>query len=428
MIKDVRHKTLLRSRKFNKLDFTKPETMKSKVSSLLLLCILILVSCERNNDPDISSPVSLTGHVQKGPFLNGTSILINELHEDLSQSGKIYTAQISDKAGDFQISNMKLSSKYVSLRADGFYFNEITGENSEAQLTLYALSNIADRSSVNINTLSHLEKNRVEWLVDQGMDFTEAKAQSQSEILDIFCMGSEGNRDSESLDISSEGEDNAKLLAISAIFQGFRSAGDLSELMAEFITDIREDGKLDDSSIGSELMTYAGIINLQSIRTNLEKYYNDSRKSAAIPPFEKYVKQFIDSSRFEAVPVITYPKTGEFGRNVLSLDEDTMYVSPYSVNWTAQSMAVHLDRNMKVQIKLSGGNWSYRSLPEPENWTVSAYSGRRQTFTSTDPGKDCDLQILFELFPDHKTDTIRVDYYENYFDVQPVRSKTIIVR
>ncbi len=402
--------------------------MNPKILSAFLLFILLLSSCEKRNDTDFSGPVSLRGNAQKGPYLSGTSILISELHQNLSQTGKIFTTQIKDKSGNFEIGDMKLSSKYVNLQADGFYFDEVTGENSGSQLTLYALSDVSDRPAVNINILSHLEKDRVEWLVEHGTEFREAKSRAQAEILDIFCMGSEGNRDSESLDISSDGEDNAKLLAISAILQGFRPVSDLSELMAEFISDIREDGKLDDISTGKELMKYTGVISLPVIRTNLENYYNKMRKAATIPPFEKYVKQFIDSSGYEAVPVITYPATGGSGINILSLDKDTMDVLGHTLHTTQYSMTAHLERNMKVQIKLSGGEWFYRSGPAPENWTVSEYSGRKQTFTSTDPGKDCDLLIMFELIPNHETDTIRVDYYENYFDIPPVRSKTIIVR
>ncbi len=156
--------------------------MNPKIFSAFLLFIFLLSSCEKGNDSDFRGPVSLRGKVQKGPYLSGTSILVSELHHNLSQTGKIFTSQIKDKSGNFEIGDMKLSSKFVNLRADGFYFDEVTGENSGAQLTLYALSDVSDRSAVNINILSHLEKDRVEWLVEHGTDFREAKSTAQAEM------------------------------------------------------------------------------------------------------------------------------------------------------------------------------------------------------------------------------------------------------
>ena len=43
----------------------------------------------------------------------------------------------------------------------GFYFNEISNSLSEAQLTLFALSNLSGKTSLNVNILTHLEKNRI---------------------------------------------------------------------------------------------------------------------------------------------------------------------------------------------------------------------------------------------------------------------------
>ena len=47
---------------------------------------------------------------------------------------------------------------------------------------------------------------------------------------------------SEYLDISQPGDKNAILLAISVILQGYLSVAELSELLANITTDIREDG------------------------------------------------------------------------------------------------------------------------------------------------------------------------------------------
>jgi len=66
----------------------------------------------------------------------------------LSQTGKSFSSQIKDNQGSFELSNVQLSSPYVELKADGFYFNEVTGEISTSQLTLYALADVTNISTL----------------------------------------------------------------------------------------------------------------------------------------------------------------------------------------------------------------------------------------------------------------------------------------
>ncbi|MEL0146497.1 MAG: hypothetical protein VW808_06170, partial [Schleiferiaceae bacterium] len=79
---------------------------------------------------------TVEGHAQKGPFLNGSSVLLSVLDSNLNQLGTSYTAQIIDNSGYFLFGSTNLASPYVALRADGFYFNEICGSPSNAQITL----------------------------------------------------------------------------------------------------------------------------------------------------------------------------------------------------------------------------------------------------------------------------------------------------
>ena len=99
----------------------------NKIKLLLIATILIVVACTKKDDQIITSDVSinktLKGLVQKGPYLNGSSILVSELNSDLSQTGKTFTSQILSNNGSFQVSTINLRSPYVALRADGYYFN-----------------------------------------------------------------------------------------------------------------------------------------------------------------------------------------------------------------------------------------------------------------------------------------------------------------
>ena len=236
--------------------------MKNLNLFLIFVLTFMIYSCEKEKDNITKLKLDkVSGFVQKGPYLNGTSITISELTDDLTPTGKNFTSQIFDNIGTFEIKNVNLSSQYVELKADGFYYNEVNNSNSSAQLTLFALSDLSNKSSLNVNILSNLEKNRVDYLVSNGATFSVAKNQAQSEILSIFEISKEGISASEQLDILKSEDDNAVLLAVSVIIQGYLSVAELAELLANISTDIREDGQLNSQTLGSTLIIMQGQLN-----------------------------------------------------------------------------------------------------------------------------------------------------------------------
>ena len=233
----------------------------------------------------------LQGYVQKGPFINGTVITASELTANLTATGRTFTTQISDNKGTFVFKNIQLNTSYLQLMADGFYFDEVRGENSGAQLTLFALADISNLNEINVNVLSHLEKDRVLFLMEnREMDLKDAKKQAQREVLEIFGIRKEFMTNSELLDISREGEDNAILLAVSAILQGNGSVAELSELLANVALDIREDGILDNEVLRERIHSNMIKLNTSQIRENLEQRYNELNVGAIIPSFERYIE------------------------------------------------------------------------------------------------------------------------------------------
>jgi uncharacterized protein (TIGR02145 family) len=277
---------------------------------LLQLIILLFIALACNKDDEDQEGISLekvSGFVQKGPYLNGTSVTIYEMTDKLLPTGKNFPSQISDNAGTFEVKNVDLISQYVLLKADGFYFDEVANTRSAAQLTLYALSDMTNKTSLNVNILSTLEKGRTEYLISTGISFTEAKKQAQAEILDIFEMSKTEMTKSEELDISKPGDDNGILLAISSILQGYLSVAELSELIANIGTDIREDGILNDQALGEKLNFNAHKLYPDQIRKNLEDRYKSLNMVVTIPDFEKYIDQFIENTgfKFNALPELT---------------------------------------------------------------------------------------------------------------------------
>ena len=259
----------------------------------------------------------LNGYVQKGPYVNGSSVVITLLDEYLNQTGNVFSTQIIDNSGNFERRNINFTSNFVELKADGYYFNEVKGENSGGPLTLYALADVTDVTSVNVNILTHLERQRIIYLIqNDDLSFSEAKKQARSEVLDIFKFTLPNNITTESLNIV----DDALLLAVSAIIQGHLSTGDMSELLANISSDIRRDGRLDNPVLGSQLINNVAFLDLDQVISNMEKKYGGLGITMNINSSElkSYIEQFKNNCEFEQTLGITYPKTGKYGPNILA--------------------------------------------------------------------------------------------------------------
>lgn len=395
------------------------------------ILILFSISCQNDNLPIEENPpklFSVNGYVQKGPYLNGTSIIVSELKDDLAPTGKNFSTQILDNKGTFEIKNIELTSEIVELKASGFYFDEVRNQNSAAQLTLFALSDLNDNNNTNVNILSSLEKSRLNYLVSNGSSFTEAKKQAQKEILAIFEIEKDEIANSELLDISEAGEDNAILLAISVIMQGYLSVSDLSELLANMSTDIREDGMLNSASLGTVLINNAHTIKLQEIRKNLETRYKNLGLQVEIPDFEKYVNEFIGKTDFEYTGGIKYPETGMYGINILDKNRTEYSTGTYS-------MKAILPEGSKLNVKIKGQyHWMYRAFQTGTGWRVSDWNDTdaSRVFTALQTGEiDFEMKLQHhdgvDGFGQSYKNQVEIFVYENE-DVEPTWTKTVHIK
>ena len=396
--------------------------MKTKIFSFLALGLFLgFVSCNITEDP-LEQPVTketFSGYVQKGPFISGSSVAISELDGSLNQTGRSYFTTVTGNSGSFEQKQVELISNYVQLKVDGYYFNEVSGKSSPGQLTLHALADISAVSSANVNVLTHLERSRVEYLVQQqGLSFATAKTQAQQEALAVFSLELPDDATSESLNLTN----NGILLAVSCILQGQLSTGDMSELMADIISDIKTDGTLNNPALGSQLIDNARLVSTAAIRQNLEeKYAEPGMGNVVIPDFESHVQQFMDKTAYEPKTFITYPETGKHGINILA--EGVTSISAHNGHGSENnfySMKAELPEGTSLKIVLKGGLWYYGALPAPENWTVGDYDeeSKSQEFTVKQSGIPNDLSIAFEA------GEITIEYYENGATV-PARVKQI---
>ncbi|MBR4915930.1 MAG: hypothetical protein IKZ45_02465 [Fibrobacter sp.] len=250
---------------------------------------------EIDSEKVVVSLDSVQGVSQKGPFLSGSKVVVRELTDGrtLKQTGNSFKGKIIDDKGEFKINARSLVSQYVTLEATGYYRNEVTGENTNSELTLFAITDVSQRNIANINLLTHLEYGRVDYLVTKlKRRVNQAKKQAQKEVLDLFYIDAEGFSNSEDLSIAGSSDEDGALLAVSVLLQGDRSVAQLSELLTVIARDMTEDGKWDDEKTRMEIAEWAADADssgrLDSIRLNVEKW----GLSPAVPNFEKYVRRF----------------------------------------------------------------------------------------------------------------------------------------
>lgn len=227
--------------------------------------------------------------------------------------------------------------------------------------------------------------------------------------------------ESEELDISKSSDDHAILLAVSVILQGYLSVADLSELLANISTDIREDGVLNSQTLGTMLINNARGLNLEQIRNNIEGRYETLGIEVTVSDFEKYVNQFIDNTTFVFTNFIEYPESGKNGLNILDKAKTEYAAGNYS-------MKAVLPEGSNLKVKISGQNWFFPAFQDNTGWEYSDwdFSDNSRVFTSTRTG-DIDFRIMFESIQDSTwSNLVKIFVFENG-DIEPTWQKEIAV-
>ena len=131
-----------------------------------------------------TSPVLVEGAVQKGPFIVGSTVLINRLDSTGRSTNATLLAEIKDSVGSFSFTTDQ--SGPVQIVATGYYFSELTGQISQGMLTMKALYEVSadTRQTARVNILTHLINDRVLELIADGQPtLREAIAQAEDELI-----------------------------------------------------------------------------------------------------------------------------------------------------------------------------------------------------------------------------------------------------
>lgn len=226
---------------------------------------------------------NISGKIEKGPFIRGSSVSIEVLDSKLRGTGNVYNTEVTDNFGSYSYECNNFTESYVEIKANGYYYNEKQDSISRGTITLKALADLSKGSNININILTHLKAARIKRLVSSGMDFNSANEQAQRELLDAFGLGSIIKNDVSSISMASGTNEAAALIAISSLILMDRSNAELTEYIATLSADFGETGFFTDA-IKEQIKddTYNLARNLSSIKENLTNKYQHLGKNVNI--------------------------------------------------------------------------------------------------------------------------------------------------
>jgi len=260
------------------------------ISKILTISSLVLLyACGGGNEgvtgTGQTDQIGISGAAQKGPFILGTTILVNELTDKGKETNKTIITQTDDNLGNFSFSLDE--SKILQLVASGYHFNEITGKLSNSTLDLRAIYNANESKDQKayINIMTHTIHKRVLALLENGIDINKAITDAQSELIntlnDVFPISNELTDFTQLNLFNDKGNDslgNAYLLAMSASFYqaAFKKAessesvdAELSLMLNNFALDLADDGKISDANIVLDLIAASREIEIKNVESNL---------------------------------------------------------------------------------------------------------------------------------------------------------------
>jgi hypothetical protein len=424
--------------------------MKKYILGILAISI---ISCQKESSVIIptSQNVNISGSVFKGTFLRGSSLTFFELDNTLSQTGKTFITSIDDDYGNFSVNARITSGSYVKVVGNGYYWNEVTNENTISTLSLNSICK-AD-SSINVNVLTHLEAPRVQYLYTNGLSFDSAKSQAIREVLQVFGYTNTGIKRAEKVSVTGNVDGSKILLAISTLIQGFRTESEVTQLLNDIANDIKNDGILSDVRLGNDLANHLFYVDTTSVLNNFKnKYVNLYGEVSNVNM--QYIKQFINSTSYKKdKDLIEYPATGNKHSFPNLLNASTSKLSNNDRGMRSYTFVAIIKKGMKLRVELTDSNGNsipdsfigpsgsilFNCYNDAVGWTINKTNqgiGNKPVATANALYNECFNRFIGFNLPDSvkttpiiKTtpiNTYKIKFYENG-TFTPTNIKTIIV-
>lgn len=294
-----------------------------------LLCLGAGASLSSGCGPDATMTmnmpmaVSLAGAVQKGPFVLGSTVNVSPLDDKLNPNGQVFSTQTTDDLGQFRVDFT--ASGLVALEGNGFYYNEVVGALSSAQLTLRALYDIKTGGAQNgyVNLVTHLTFQRVKQLVSGGMATDAATTQAEEELRGALGIGTPGFMPkARGIDLNILGGDsdaNAYLLTVSAVVaqaaaDRLAAAGSgsidatLQELLNTTALDLSADGSLQ-LPLRQTYLDAQKHVDVEQVAVALRARLAQLGSSAAVPDLNRVIDSDADgiANAMDNCPYVANP-------------------------------------------------------------------------------------------------------------------------
>ncbi len=289
----------------------------------LLLLSLAIIACKKDEiipeTPPAPKKYQIAGKAEKGPFLKGSKITIQELSNDLTPTGKNFTTTIIDDEGTFNLGNFELASPYVELIADGFFYNEITGDLSKSQITLYGLADLQESTTVNVNLITHITKDRIVHLVKtEKTTFKDAQLKAQKELLTIFGLQKYNEKNFNNISISDGSYESSSQVIISSILLKDKSEAQFTEFITTLSSNFKSTGTFPDN-IKEDLWKISVQLPFENIASQLANRYQQLNKEINLLDLRYFVDWDKDGIAGNELGDINAEK-------ILEFEVDTLFV------------------------------------------------------------------------------------------------------
>ena len=261
---------------------------------LFVVFVFTLFSCSEGNGLENDfrpATYSVLGKVEKGPFVSGSTITIQPMDGNLQMLGSLYSSTIQDDLGNFLFGSKLFESPYAELTANGYFFNEVSGKLSQSTLSLRALVDLSDKTTVNVNLFTHLKYQRVQKLVADGIKFGDANTQAQKELFIAFGLQKYTEKDASTFSITGGTDESAALIAVSSLLLVGRSEAALTEYLAKLCREFGEKGSFEENTKQQINKDKEVVKNrLSSVRNNVIARYESLGLNVEV----KDLRRFID--------------------------------------------------------------------------------------------------------------------------------------
>lgn len=416
-------------------------TFKISIKLFLFIALFaILFSCKKdkqtpNDDPSVPGTKSIHGKAQKGPYKNGSPLVIYELNNSLGQTGKSFSSTINDDAGNFSFNNININSNFILITATGYYYNEHFNKISEGQLYLEAIADVSNLSTVNVNILTHIIKPRIEQLTSTGLDFNAARSQAQNELKTIMGVTIGVNSNFETLDISN----NDFLFAMSLLFQrnnsfgyqmGYNYTAELSTLLSNFRSDFANNGAIDNSSIIDTLIYNVKRVDLIDCKNDMQNYYSGLGLTFSGNGFEQYIFDFQKKHTSVLNSLVIFTDTASimidapgaqqpysYPKNILTLNQNNYVASSYNF---VISAIVPYDSSLVIKCTPYNAPYPFSNFGGGLfGWKFSQVGS---TYIYEAQRKNIPLSAFIQS---PTSDSIKIEYFKNSTSIIPFYSKNI---